>query len=192
MTLYKNEHHSQRHINMDGESKPSRPRPGEKRSATNLYGSSFDSDGNYYRDDSCVRIYDNPRVLHPTRPAPPVKAPRITDEAAKRSKGSVSGSKPKSKADDLQTIKKELTQIKTQIDGLLESLDMMERKRKTQTGTRKESEERTAQSPENSAARDHEDRTEKEEGETEGEDTLENNTDDSDTEVMAQYVLRHE
>ncbi|XP_006001232.1 RNA-binding Raly-like protein isoform X5 [Latimeria chalumnae] len=169
MTLYKNEHHSQRHINMDGESKPSRPRPGEKRSATNLYG-----------------IYDNPRVLHPTRPAPPVKAPRITDEAAKRSKGSVSGSKPKSKADDLQTIKKELTQIKTQIDGLLESLDMMERKRKTQTGTRKESEERTAQSPENSAARDHEDRTEKEEGETEGEDTLENNTDDSDTEMNNQ------
>ncbi|XP_043937356.1 RNA-binding Raly-like protein [Protopterus annectens] len=41
-----------------------------------------------------------------------------------------------SKPDDLQTIKQELTQIKAQVDGLLESLEKMEERQKSEAGRR--------------------------------------------------------
>ncbi|XP_043563262.1 RNA-binding Raly-like protein isoform X3 [Chiloscyllium plagiosum] len=122
-------------INMAGEPKPYRPKAGQKRPVSALYG-----------------MYDYHRVPQPSRAVPAVKRQRVMVSVPRRSKGSFpvksgprssSGPTPsagtKLKADDLQTIKKELTQIKYRIDSLLDSLDRMEKQRKALPETKAES-----------------------------------------------------
>ncbi|XP_078256718.1 RNA-binding Raly-like protein isoform X3 [Rhinoraja longicauda] len=116
-------------INMAGDPKPYRPKAGQKRPISALYG-----------------MYDYHRVPPPSRVVPAVKRQRIMVPVPRRSKSSFpvkSGlrttaapaptSGTKLKADDLQTIKKELTQIKYRIDGLLDSLERMEKQHKVPT-----------------------------------------------------------
>ncbi|XP_048109331.1 heterogeneous nuclear ribonucleoproteins C1/C2 isoform X2 [Alosa alosa] len=127
-------------INLAAEPKPHRAKT-TKRSAGDMYSSStFDLDYDFQRD-YYDRVYSYPsRVPPPPPPLPraviPSKRPRvsISSGGSRRTKSSFSSSKSSQrtssrtmKADDLQTIKKELTQIKNKVDYLLESLDRMEK-----------------------------------------------------------------
>ncbi|XP_023695308.1 heterogeneous nuclear ribonucleoproteins C1/C2 isoform X2 [Paramormyrops kingsleyae] len=130
-------------INLAGEPKPHRSK-NIKRSAGDMYSSTFDLDYDFQRD-YYDRMYSYPSRVPPpppplSRAAIPSKRPRVSASGGggRRTKSSFSSSSKSSqrisssssravKADDLQTIKKELTQIKHKVDYLLESLERMEK-----------------------------------------------------------------
>uniref|UniRef100_A0AAY5KF83 RRM domain-containing protein n=1 Tax=Esox lucius TaxID=8010 RepID=A0AAY5KF83_ESOLU len=142
-------------INLAGEPKPHRSKT-VKRSAGDMYSSSFDLDYDFQRD-YYDRMYSyQSRVPPPPPPLSraviPSKRPRVSmgggggaggvGGVSRRTKTSFSSSTARSsqnqnriststsrtmKADDLQTIKRELTQIKHKVDYLLDSLERMEK-----------------------------------------------------------------
>ncbi|XP_017295921.1 RNA-binding Raly-like protein [Kryptolebias marmoratus] len=140
MTLF-----SPRYMSMSGELKSSRSRAATKRASNTTYGSELDLDYDNYHEDYYDRAYDYQLV--PASLSPPPSGPSL----AKRSRSSsyVSGHRrsrdrthskssrghsntsntTKLGMEELQVIKKELTLIKTQIDGLLDSLDRMDTQR---------------------------------------------------------------
>ncbi|XP_075419874.1 RNA-binding protein Raly isoform X1 [Tenrec ecaudatus] len=140
-------------INMAGEPKPNRPK-GLKRAASAIYsGYSFDFD--YYRDNFYDRLFDYRGRLSPV-PVPravPVKRPRVTVPLVRRVKTTIpvklfarstaisSGSaKIKLKSSELQTIKTELTQIKSNIDALLGRLEQIAEEQKANPDGKRKSE----------------------------------------------------
>ncbi|KTF93730.1 hypothetical protein cypCar_00041308 [Cyprinus carpio] len=123
-------------INLAGEPKPHRSNT-IKRSAGDMYSSSFDLDYDFQRD-YYDRMYSYPSRVPPPPPPPlsrPVEFPSKRREWSVERRRAAAG--PRSsfplraasalRVDDLQTIKKELTQIKHKVDYLLESLERMER-----------------------------------------------------------------
>ncbi|XP_012678174.1 heterogeneous nuclear ribonucleoproteins C1/C2 isoform X2 [Clupea harengus] len=101
--------------------------------------SSFDLDYDFQRD-YYDRMYSYPSRVPPPPPPPlsraviPSKRPRVSlsGGGSRRTKSSFSSKSSQRtsrnmRVDDLQTIKKELTQIKHKVDYLLESLERMER-----------------------------------------------------------------
>ncbi|XP_020933462.1 RNA-binding protein Raly isoform X2 [Sus scrofa] len=134
-------------INMAGEPKPNRPK-GLKRTASAIYsGYSFDYD--YYRDDFYDRLFDYRGRLSPV-PVPravPVKRPRVTVPLVRRVKTTIpvklfarstaittGSAKIKLKSSELQAIKTELTQIKSNIDALLGRLEQIAEEQKANPG----------------------------------------------------------
>ncbi|KAM4052630.1 heterogeneous nuclear ribonucleoproteins C1/C2 isoform 1-T1 [Anomaloglossus baeobatrachus] len=125
-------------INLAAEPKVNRGKGGIKRSAADMYGSSFDLDYDFHRD-----YYDTYTAARVPPPPPPIaravvpsKRQRVSGNTSRRgksgfnSKSGQRGGSSKSarlKGDDLQTIKKELSQIKQRVDSLLESLERIER-----------------------------------------------------------------
>lgn len=131
-------------INLAAEPKVNRGKAGVKRSAAEMYGSSFDLDYDFQRD-YYDRMYSYPARVPPPPPIAravvPSKRQRVSGNTSRRgksgfnSKSGQRGSSSKSgklKGDDLQTIKKELTQIKQKVDSLLESLEKIEKEQTKQ------------------------------------------------------------
>ncbi|XP_068443573.1 heterogeneous nuclear ribonucleoproteins C1/C2 isoform X7 [Clinocottus analis] len=126
-------------INLAGEPKPHRSKT-VKRSAGDMYSSSVELEYDFQRD-YYDRMYSyQSRVPPPPPPLSraviPSKRPRVSVSGggSRRTKTSFSSSSKTSqrtsrtmKVDDLQTIKRELTQIKHKVDYLLESLERMEK-----------------------------------------------------------------
>uniref|UniRef100_A0A3B4AXS1 RRM domain-containing protein n=1 Tax=Periophthalmus magnuspinnatus TaxID=409849 RepID=A0A3B4AXS1_9GOBI len=135
-------------INLAGEPKPHRSKTA-KRSASDMYSSSsLDLDYDFQRD-YYDRMYTYPsRLPVPSlplsRPVVPSKRPRVSVSggSTRRNRNSFSSStrgspRPSRTTDDLQTVKRELTQIKHKVDFLLESLERMENSGKSgQSSTR--------------------------------------------------------
>uniref|UniRef100_A0A3B1JT72 Heterogeneous nuclear ribonucleoprotein C-like n=1 Tax=Astyanax mexicanus TaxID=7994 RepID=A0A3B1JT72_ASTMX len=135
-------------MSMTGELKSSRSKMGgAKRPSSAVYGSEHELDYDCYQEDLYDRVYDYQRV---PSAAPPLahssslaKRARSSSSRQRRSRESSSSksSRPHSsnraklKMEELQTIKRELTLIKVQIDGLLDSLDRMDRQRQEHTGS---------------------------------------------------------
>ncbi|XP_057644782.1 heterogeneous nuclear ribonucleoproteins C1/C2-like [Chionomys nivalis] len=128
-------------INLAAEPKVNR---GVKRSAAEMYSSSFDLDYDFQRD-YYDRMYSYPARVPPPPPIAravvPSKRQRVSGNTSRRgksgfnSKSGQRGSSSKSgklKGDDLQAIKKELTQIKQKVDSLLESLEKIEKEQSKQ------------------------------------------------------------
>lgn len=129
-------------INMAGEPKPHRSKTG-KRSAGDMYSSSFDLDYDFQRD-YYDRMYSYPSRVPPplSRAVVPSKRPRVSlsvggNRQTKTNFSTSSKSSPRTsrtmKVDDLQTVKRELTQIKHMLDYLLESIERMEKDKKSET-----------------------------------------------------------
>ncbi|XP_031420153.1 RNA-binding Raly-like protein isoform X2 [Clupea harengus] len=145
MTLFRSEHSSLKHISMNGESRSSRPRAGSKRSSSEMYRSDQDLDYDCYPEQLYDRVFDYQRVpvsmATISRDVTPPKRPRSSSSVLHRSsrerfqlrhRSRISGSSSstsKLRMEELQSIKKELTVIKVQIDELLDSLDEMDRQR---------------------------------------------------------------
>ncbi|KAG5275157.1 hypothetical protein AALO_G00144230 [Alosa alosa] len=136
-------------INMAGEPKPNRPK-GLKRSAAALY-SGYDFDYDYYRDDFYDRLFEYRGRVSPVPRVVPVKRPRVAIPLVRRVKalpvkllarssvlpGTSIKQRPV-KSNELQAIKSELTQIKSNIDALLGRLEEITEDKYTSTELRKE------------------------------------------------------
>lgn len=178
-------------INLAGEPKPHRSKT-SKRSAGDMYSSSsFDLDYDFQRD-YYDRMYSYPsRVPAPPPPLSraviPSKRPRVSlsGGSSRRTKSSFSSSKSSQrtssssrtmKVDELQTIKRELSQIKSKVDDLLESLERMEKDHsKKSDGKSSKTEPGEVTSPPHSSKKDDlkRDRDDSEEEEEEEGDLLE-------------------
>ncbi|XP_041847559.1 heterogeneous nuclear ribonucleoprotein C-like [Melanotaenia boesemani] len=146
MTLF-----SPRYMSMSGDLKSSRSRATSKRASNTTYGSDFDLDYDSYQEDYYDRTYDYQRVPASLSPLPsgPSLAKRSRSSSyisghrrsrdrthSKTSRAhSTSSNTAKLGMEELQVIKKELTLIKTQIDGLLDSLDRMDTQRNDHKGS---------------------------------------------------------
>ncbi|KAM6253161.1 RNA-binding Raly-like protein [Porphyrio hochstetteri] len=154
MTLFGSGDTGWRYLDMAREPKLSRARLGQKRQhSSSLYHSNCELDYDLYRDDFPYRVYEYQKIP-PLINRIPVKARRthvgagskssLSPQPGVRSSTSSATGQTKLRAEELHSIKGELSQIKVQVDNLLESLDRMDQRRERLAGS-KESEKRRAE-----------------------------------------------
>ncbi|XP_066050604.1 RNA-binding Raly-like protein isoform X2 [Chamaea fasciata] len=138
---------------MARESKPSRARLGQKRHhSSSLYHSNCDLDYDLYRDDFPYWVHEYQKIP-PLINRIPVKTRRshlgagskssLSPQHGMRSSTSSTTGRTKLQAEELHSIKGELSQIKEQVDSLLESLDRMDQRRERFTGSKESEKKRT-------------------------------------------------
>uniref|UniRef100_A0A667ZC63 RALY RNA binding protein like n=1 Tax=Myripristis murdjan TaxID=586833 RepID=A0A667ZC63_9TELE len=131
-------------INMAGEPKPYRPKAGSKRPLSAVYSKVskkpfllFDYHGRVAPPPRAVIPLKRSRVLAPTsrrgKTSFPIKTSSSTSSSSSRPPTSSSSSGLKLKTDQLQTIKRELTQIKMKIDSLLGRLEKIEKQQRAES-----------------------------------------------------------
>ncbi|XP_066541278.1 heterogeneous nuclear ribonucleoprotein C-like isoform X2 [Hoplias malabaricus] len=131
MTLFKSEHRSPQYMSMTGELKSSRSKMGgAKRPSSAVYGV-YD----YQRVPSAAPPLAHSSSLTKRARSSSSRQRRSRESSSSKSSRPHSSSRAKLKMEELQTIKRELTVIKVQIDGLLDSLDRMDRQRQEHTGS---------------------------------------------------------
>uniref|UniRef100_A0A674PMM8 RRM domain-containing protein n=1 Tax=Takifugu rubripes TaxID=31033 RepID=A0A674PMM8_TAKRU len=121
-------------INMAGEPKPYRPKPGSKRPLSAVYRL-FDYHGRVAPPPRAVIPLKRSRVLAPSsrrvKTSFPLKTSSSSSSSSSRPPTSSSSSSGlKLKSDQLQTIKRELTHIKMKIDSLLGRLEKIEKQQR--------------------------------------------------------------
>ncbi|XP_067327242.1 heterogeneous nuclear ribonucleoproteins C1/C2-like [Anolis sagrei] len=135
-----------RDLDMAREPKLSHSRPGQKRQHSgSLY--SCDLDYDIYKDDLPYRVCEYQKIP-PLITRIPDKTRRghlgngaktgLATHTGSRGSGSTAGH-TKLRAEELHSIKGELSQIKVQVDNLLESLDRMDQRREHSAGSRESS-----------------------------------------------------
>uniref|UniRef100_UPI0037E74AB4 RNA-binding Raly-like protein n=1 Tax=Semicossyphus pulcher TaxID=241346 RepID=UPI0037E74AB4 len=148
MTHFRSDCHRERYAGMNGELRVGRATTAKRgNSAPNR--SDYEMEYDRYPDDHCNRVFDYQRVPSsvPVDPSP-VKRPRPSSSSSSTSSSTAalrmrssrassrsnnthtSSSDSKLKMAELLSIKRELTVIKVQIDGLLDCVDKMDRQRK--------------------------------------------------------------
>ncbi|XP_022535230.1 uncharacterized protein LOC103040524 isoform X2 [Astyanax mexicanus] len=131
MTLFKSEHRSPQYMSMTGELKSSRSKMGgAKRPSSAVYGV-YD----YQRVPSAAPPLAHSSSLAKRARSSSSRQRRSRESSSSKSSRPHSSNRAKLKMEELQTIKRELTLIKVQIDGLLDSLDRMDRQRQEHTGS---------------------------------------------------------
>ncbi|XP_032925547.1 RNA-binding Raly-like protein isoform X1 [Catharus ustulatus] len=153
MTLFGSGDAGWRYLDMARESKLSRTRLGQKRQhSSSLYHSNCDLDCDLYRDEFPYRVYEYQQIP-PLINRIPVKTRRthlgagsknsLSPQRRTRSRTSSTTGRTKLQAEELHSIKGELSQIKAQVDSLLESLDRMGQRRERLTGSKESEKKRT-------------------------------------------------
>ncbi|XP_028667798.1 RNA-binding protein Raly isoform X1 [Erpetoichthys calabaricus] len=172
-------------INMAGEPKPTRIKT-LKRSSASIY-SGYDYD--YYRDDSYDRLFEYqsraspaPRLIAVKRPRAAIPLVRrvrsLPVKLVSRSAGVANiSNKQKLKSNELQAIKSELTQIKSNIDALLGRLEQITEQKPSTEAIRKSEDCRSEVSHDDSAS-DIEDSTEEQLNGDDGEDGMHDENED--------------
>ncbi|XP_053934316.1 RNA-binding Raly-like protein [Cuculus canorus] len=146
MTLFGSGDAGWRYLDMAREPKPSRTRLGQKRQhSSSLYHSNCELDYDLYRDDFPYRVYEYQKIP-PLINRIPVKTRRthmgtggkssLSPQPGSRSSTSSTAGRTKLRAEELHSIKGELSQIKAQVDSLLESLDRMDQRRERLAGSK--------------------------------------------------------
>uniref|UniRef100_A0A2K6P6F3 RRM domain-containing protein n=1 Tax=Rhinopithecus roxellana TaxID=61622 RepID=A0A2K6P6F3_RHIRO len=138
-------------INLTAAPKLNGGKAGVKQSAA-MYRSSFDLDYDFQRD-YCNRRYSYPARVPPPPPIAggvvPSKHPCVSGNTSRRQKSGfnsksgqrVSSKSGKLKGDDLQVVKKELTQIKQKMDYLLEKIEKEQSKEAVEMKNKSEEEQ---------------------------------------------------
>uniref|UniRef100_A0A3Q0QWH2 RALY RNA binding protein like n=1 Tax=Amphilophus citrinellus TaxID=61819 RepID=A0A3Q0QWH2_AMPCI len=135
-----------KNINMAGEPKPYRPKAGSKRPLSAVYSlilwvflllRLFDYHGRVAPPPRAVIPLKRSRVLAPSsrrgKTSFPIKTSSSSSSSSSRPPTSSSTTGVKLKTDQLQTIKRELTQIKMKIDSLLGRLEKIEKQQRAET-----------------------------------------------------------
>ncbi|XP_054856562.1 heterogeneous nuclear ribonucleoprotein C-like isoform X2 [Eublepharis macularius] len=146
MTLFGSREGCWRYVDMAREPKLSHTRPGQKRQhGGGLYHSSCDLDYEVYKEDFPYRVYEYQKIP-PLISHIPVKTKRshlgagdksaLGPHTGLRSNSNSIAGRTKLRAEELHSIKGELSQIKAQVDSLLESLDRMDQRREHPTGSK--------------------------------------------------------
>ncbi|XP_049720561.1 RNA-binding Raly-like protein isoform X1 [Elephas maximus indicus] len=153
VTLLRSPEACRRHLDMPRELKTGQARAGQKRQpGTAIFCSNYDLDYKLYRKDVPYRVYEYQRIPPLINRVPvkirkthvgmgvkssfsPHKVPRNSHLAPRQIKLRI---------EELHAIRGELSQIKAQVDSLLESLEHMDQQRDQPAGTKDHEENRGA------------------------------------------------